>query len=265
MRHITGGTYSLRKFQTFCVLLLVSLSLSACASKKELTTGSISSFNKPLSQMNATELDRAAKSTGAQYEKNPKNGTVAMQYAAILQMNGKGDQALAVMQQAAIHNPQDRDVLAAYGKAQASAGNLNEALKTISRAQTPDQPDWKLLSAEGAILDQLGKASQARLKYRQALDIKPDEPSVLSNLAMSYVLESDLRTAETYLKDAVEQPGADSRVRQNLALVVGLQGRFSEAERIARNELSPNQADANLAYLKDMLSQSNEWQKLRDS
>ena len=57
--------------------------------------------------------------------------------------------------------------------------------------------------------------------------------------------------------------GADSRVRQNLALVVGLQGRFDEAEKIASAELSADQAAANVAYLKQMLAQQNNWQKLK--
>ena len=71
-----------------------------------------------------------------------------------------------------------------------------------------------------------------------------------------------LKTAETYLRSAIAQPGADSRVRQNLALVVGLQGRFQEAENIARQELTAEQAEANMAYLKAMLAQDNNWQKL---
>ncbi len=162
----------------------------------------------------------------------------------------------------AIANPTDREVLAAYGKAQAAAGQLEQALGTIGRAQTPDRPDWRLKSAEGAILDQLGRSNEARARYRDALDTQPNEPSVLSNLGMSYVLTGDLRTAETYLRQASQQPGADSRVRQNLALVVGLQGRFDEAEQIARRELSPQQADANVAYLRGMLSQQNAWAKL---
>jgi Flp pilus assembly protein TadD len=77
------------------------------------------------------------------------------------------------------------------------------------------------------------------------------------------VLEGDLRTAETYLRSAASQPGADSRVRQNLALVVGLQGRFDEAEKIAGQELSPAQAEANVAYLRSMLSQQNAWNQLK--
>jgi Flp pilus assembly protein TadD len=183
-------------------------------------------------------------------------------YANLLRTGGRDAQALAVMQQVAIANPNDRNVLAAYGKAQAAAGQLQQALDTINRAQTPDRPDWRLISAQGAILDQMGRASDARQRYRDALDIQPNEPSILSNLGMSYVLTGDLRTAETYLRSAVSQPAADSRVRQNLALVVGLQGHFPEAEQIARRELSPQQADANVAYLRSMLSQQNSWQKL---
>ena len=164
----------------------------------------------------------------------------------------------------AIAHPKDRQVLAAYGKALAAAGQLEPALDAVRRAQTPEYPDWKLLSAEAAILDQLGQSKEAREIYRRALDLKPNEPSILSNLGMSYVLEGDLKTAETYLRSAVEASGADSRVRQNLALVVGLQGRFDEAEKIASHELSPEQARANVAYLRSMLKQQNAWRDLKD-
>ena len=118
--------------------------------------------------------------------------------------------------------------------------SFEPALDAVRRAQTPEYPDWKLLSAEGAILDQLGQAERGAHPLSQGARPKPSEPSVLSNLGMSYVLEGDLRTAETYMRSAAGQPGADSRVRQNLALVVGLQGRFEEAEQIAGQELSPN-------------------------
>lgn len=56
---------------------------------------------------------------------------------------------------------------------------------------------------------------------------------------------------------------ADSRVRQNLALVLGLQGKFSEAEAIASNELSPQQAAANMAYLRTMLKERGNWKTLK--
>ena len=255
--------YKKRVFQG-TVALLAMLALGGCSttSKDRMTTGSIPKLDRPVEQMDANELRAAIDRVGRAYEKNPRDPVNGVNYANLLRMNGRDAQALAVMQQVAIANPGDRNVLAAYGKAQAATGQLQQALDTIGRAQTPDRPDWRLISAEGAILDQMGKPNDARQRYRDALDIQPNEPSILSNLGMSYLLTGDLRTAETYLRSAAGQPSADSRVRQNLALVVGLQGRFPEAEQIARRELSPQQADANVAYLRGMLSQQNSWQKL---
>lgn len=242
--------------------LFLTMLMSSCSTTSRETTGSIPSLNKPVEAMTQPELQAASRKIGDAYAKNPNDRNAGMNYASLLRMTGRNSQALAVMQQVAIKNPTDRAVLAAYGKAQAAAGQLEQALSTINRAQTPDRPDWKLESAKGAILDQLGRTEEARIAYRNALDLHPNEASVLSNLGMSYLLTRDLRTAETYLRSAVAQPGADSRVRQNLALVVGLQGRFQEAENIARQELTAEQAEANVAYLKGMLSQDNSWKKL---
>ena len=243
---------------------ILSAGLAGCA-KDRMTTGSLSrSHGKPVEQMSAGELHGAASSLGRAYARDPGDKGTALRYAEVLQMNGNADQALAVMRKLAIGMPKDRTVLAAYGKALAGVGQLQPALDAIRRAQTPEYPDWKLLSAEGAILDQLGQAVQARELYRKALDLHPNEPSIMSNLGMSYVLGGDLKTAETHMRAAAQAAGADSRVRQNLALVVGLQGRFQEAEDIARQELAPEQAEANVAYLRSMLSQQNAWRQLKD-
>ena len=246
---------------------LLALALASCSTtgKDKMTTGSIPTTSKPMDTMNSSDLAQTTLTLGKAYDANPKDRDAGVNYANALRMSGRNDQALAVMQQVAISNPNDRGVLAAYGKAQAAAGQLEEALATIDRAQTPDRPDWRLVSAEGAILDQLGRSVDARGKYRDALVLALNEPTILSNLGMSYVLTGDLKNAETYLRSAAAQPSADSRVRQNLALVVGLQGRFAEAEQIARQELTPQQANANVAYLRSMLAQQNSWQKLAAS
>ena len=51
--------------------------------------------------------------------------------------------------------------------------------------------------------------------------------------------------------------GPTARVRQNLALVVGLQGRFAEAETIAKGDLPADEAATNVAYLREMLSRKD--------
>ncbi|MDP2732129.1 MAG: tetratricopeptide repeat protein, partial [Hoeflea sp.] len=142
-----------RRLLSAACIAALGVSLAGCASKSRLTTGSIPAMNQPLAAMNTNELHSAAETFGRAYDKNPKDAAVGMKYASVLTMGGRSEQALAVMQQIAIHNPTDRAVLAAYGKALAGAGQFDKALDAIQRAQTPDRPDWQLLSAEGAIHD----------------------------------------------------------------------------------------------------------------
>jgi Flp pilus assembly protein TadD len=262
LMRITSATTSRLLATTFAAAL--ALGLAGCAARDKMSTGSIArSGGTPVETMSNNELRGAVASLGNAYAANPNDKSTAIRFATVLQMDGNAGQSLAVMRKLAIAYPKDRDVLAAYGKALAANGQLEPALDAVRRAQTPEYPDWRLMSAEAAILDQLGQQDNARQIYRKALDLKPNEPSILSNLGMSYVLSGDLRSAETYLRSATQQPNSDSRVRQNLALVVGLQGRFDEAQQIASQELSPDQAQANVAYLRTMLSQQNAWNQLK--
>ena len=266
-RRETGSIFGVRS-SLLAGVAIAMLAASGCATGvSNETTGSISRAPAPgtktVAEMSPNELQGALGEYGRAYDASPKNKGVGLSYAAALQMAGRNDQSLAVMQQVAIAHPSDRDVLAAYGKALAAAGNLPKALETVRRAQTPDYPDWRLYSAEGAILDQMGQSAEARGLYRKALDLQPNDPTILSNLGMSYLLTNDLKASEGYLRSASSIPGADSRIRQNLALVVGLQGRFDEAEKIAAASLEPTEAAANVAYLKQMLAQQNTWSMLK--
>ena len=111
---------------------------------------------------------------------------------------------------------------------------------------------------QGTAHDQMGHHDEARRYYESALKIVPGEPSVLSNLGLSYMLSKDLPKAEEALRQAYASGRADARVRQNLALVIGLQGRFAEAEQIVRADLPPDEAAANVAYLKQMLNRKDD-------
>ena len=192
---------------------------------------------------------------GPQYRADPEKIDVALRYAQALRATGQRAQALAVLQRASIARPHDKTVLGEYGRALADSGDYQQAFDVLGRAHTPDQPDWHILSAQGAVLDQMGNHNEAQRYYLTALKMVPDEPSVLSNLGLSYALAHDLPKAEETLRRAAAHQPVDSRVRQNLALVVGLEGRFADAESIARADLPADEAAANVAYLKQMLAQ----------
>src|SRR5712691_569716 len=223
------------------------------------TTGSADVAAAPRGE--AADWRRSAEAWGERHRANPSDPEAAINYAQALRGNGQRQQAAAVLEAASIQNPKHMGLLGAYGRALADVGNYKQALDVLNRAHTPEQPDWRILSVQGAVLDQMGRHDDAQRHYSSALKIVPNEPSVLSNLGLSYALSKNLPKAEEALRRAAAQPGAEPKVRQNLALVVGLQGRFAEAETIARGDLSPEEAAANVAYLRQMLSQQKDLKK----
>ncbi len=246
------------------VILPLLLALPGCSKSLNDVTGSIGRSNAPATLPTGEgDLRRFADEWGQRYDKNPKDKEVAITYARALHALDQNAQAVAVLQGTAIQYPQDMKVLAAYGKALADAGRLNEASDVLSRAHTPERPDWSVLSTQGAIADELGNHEAARNYYEEALKIRPNDPTVLSNLGLSYALAQQLPRAEETLQLAANQPGADMRVRQNLALVLALEGKFGQAEEWSRRDLSPIDAAANVASIRQMISQSNTWREIQ--
>jgi Flp pilus assembly protein TadD len=250
--------HAARLFASAAVAAALALLAAGCKTTGTNTTGSISASNAPRGDV---DWRRSLELWGARYRANPNDADAAMAYAQALRATEQRAQAVAVLEQGTIRNPHNMPLLGAYGRALAEAGDYKQALDVLSRAHTPDQPDWRLLNAQGAVLDQLGRHAEAQRHYSAALKIAPNDPSILSNLGLSYALMKDLRRAEATLRQAAAQRNAPPKVRQNLALVVGLQGRFAEAEQIAVADLPPEQAAANVNYLRQMLAQRNNWKQ----
>jgi Flp pilus assembly protein TadD len=240
--------------------------LAAAAAGCKTTSSSDPTQAYAMATGSRTEADwrRDVDHYGKAYGADNRDPEAAIRYAQALRGIGQRTQAVAVLEQATIHNPKNMALLGAYGRALADVGNYPQALEVLNRAHSPDQPDWRILSVQGVVLDQMGRTDEARRYYASALRIAPEEPSVLSNLGLSYALSKELVQAESTLRRAVGRAGANPRVRQNLALVIGLQGRFEEAEKIARADLPPDEATANVAYLRKMLAEQNSWKKLAD-
>jgi Flp pilus assembly protein TadD len=197
------------------------------------------------------------------YSAHPGEKYASINYARALRALTRYKEAEAVMQQAAIKLPKDQQVLGEYGKALADAGDLVQAKDVLSRSYTPDQPNWDFMSAQGSVADRLDDHVAAQQYYNDALKIAPDEPAVLSNLGLSYALSKELGPAEATLRRAADLPRADSRVRQNLALVLALEGKFDEAEQVSARDMSPEDAKNNVRAIRDMIAQNDSWRALQ--
>lgn len=237
---------------------VAAVALSACASNRASIgstdiTGSIGDKQ--------TSIDALS----ARYKKNPKDKGTMIYFAAALRDIGQPEQAVAVLERGVQSNPRDLDIKIAYAKALTSAGRFDQALIVINDAIDPAAPDWNALSVKGAVLDQNGHNEEARQLYQQALTIAPNEPSLYANIGLSYAMSNDLPQAEAQLRKAAKMPRATSQIRQNLALVVGLQGRFDEAKQLFAAELPPAEVESNMSYIRALLTQQNRWDRIKES
>jgi Flp pilus assembly protein TadD len=246
-------------------MMLAALSvalLAGCASNRApMTTGSIPDY----SAMPREQALGAVAQLGERYRTNPTDRWVIINYSAALRAQGQPGQAAAVIEQGLESNPDDPAINIAYAKALTAQGRFEQALNVLDNVIRPDAPDWDALSVRGAVLDQLGRHDEARQSYGHAMVLAPNESSVVANLGLSYLMTQDLPQAERYLRQASQMPGATSKVRQNLALVIGLQGRFSEAEAMFALELPAEDVAANMAFVRQTLSQPNRWDALANS
>src|SRR5450631_3535879 len=240
-----------RLLASAAVAAILAVGLGGCQTAMSDITGSLS----PKAETGPdADPRRSVDVYGERYRANPKDADAALLYGQALRATAQRSQAVAVLEQATIAHPGNKALLAGYGRALADNGNFQQAFDVLTRSHSPDNPDWRILSVQGTVLDQLGRHDEARQYYANALKIAPEDPSVLSNLGLSYVLSKDLPKAEATLRRADVRANADPRVRQNLALVVGLQGRLAEAESIVKADRPTEEAAANVAYLRHMLS-----------
>jgi Flp pilus assembly protein TadD len=245
-----------------CLPALATLLLSGCAMNNTATVQQ----NYPQQDYSAqdpAQQQATVSQLAGRYKVNPRDKATTISYAAALREAGQPAQAVAVLENALMASPNDIDLKVNYAKALAATGRYDQALTVVTDAIRPDVPDWNALLVKGAILDQTGRNEEARATYAQALLIAPGQASIEGNIGLSYAMSDDLAAAEQHLRKAASMPGATSRIRQNLALVVGLEGRFDEAQRLYAAELPPEQVDSNMAYLKGLMTQQNRWAAIR--
>jgi Flp pilus assembly protein TadD len=179
---------------------------------------------------------------------------MALGYAKTLKAIGSRDRALDIMTAAYRANPENGEVAAELGRLALDMGRLDIANQTLKVAEALGVNDWRTLSAQGTLHAKQGHHTEAQQYYLAALKEKPDAVSVINNLALSYALDGKAKDSEELLRKAVASGQEDKRVRQNLALVLGLQGKFDEARQVAAVDMSDMQAKSSMSYLRNMLS-----------
>ena len=254
---------------------VVSIGLSACTkppTEEELLMDKIMAENQlmPATEAQKAEIAKADMLTqasfwGAEHERNPTDKDAAYNYARTLRAIGSSQRASEVAAQALSMHPNDRNLCIVLAKAAMDQGRADVASTVLFQAlAVTDKSDASLLSIYGVTLDHLGEHDQARQQYDKALALSLEDPKIITNKALSYAMQGDAEQSETLLRYAVtltEKP--DPRVRQNLAMVLGLQGKFDEARELTAEDLPPTMVAANLEYYRSLLTPKRDWGELR--
>jgi Flp pilus assembly protein TadD len=241
--------------------LTASLLLGACSASSNLlpsiamkpsdTTTGATADAAPTSPQN--ELQKATIYWGDEYAKKPTDLQTALNYAMDLKALGEKGKALAILQQAALIHGGDQKLASEYGRLALEMDQVGVANQMLTIADDPTRPDWRVVSARGTVMAKQNKFTEAIPFYERALTLSPNNPGVMNNLAMAYAMTGDAKKAEGILREALTSPGATPKVRENLALVLGLQGRYDESKAVATGILNSDSAAANADYLRHMV------------
>ena len=140
--------------------------------------------------------------------------------AQLMRLAGHYDDAIHVLSQLMLVASDDPRVVAEYGKTLAEKGRAQDAVEFLNRGIELSSNDWTLYSALGVSYDQLGNQVAARAAYEHALALRPEEPSVLNNYALSRMLAGDTDGARILINRSQLAGGAsDAKIASNIALL----------------------------------------------
>ena len=182
---------------------------------------------------------------------NPADPVAGVKLAVSLRELGQYDQAADAAQAVLTAQPDNYEAMLEFGRDQIARGQGFYGIGALEKARATAPTDWRPLSLLGVAYNQVRRADDARAAWNEGLQLSADNPEILTNAAVALMTDGNLPGAESLLRRAVVQPNATSKMRLNLALVLGLQGKTPEAEQIIRRDLPPEQADRNLQWLRD--------------
>lgn len=198
------------------------------------------------------EYEEAATYWYALYQENPGDINIALQCASNMRYANSPGDAVNILNNALKIHPGNVQLLAERGKAYAALGNTELALEDITIASTGNAADWSTHSARGIILDRLGRQSEAAEAYNRALAISPGNPIILNNLALNLALAGHHVEAVDTLQRASQHPDANIQIRQNLSLLMAMNGDVKQAGQITQANLPNTMAQNNMVYFEGL-------------
>ena len=204
----------------------------------------------------AARLDPLARAAfwNHEFEIDPTDAVAGVNTAAAMRALGRDEEAADVAGRVLVLQPKNTDALLEVARANIAANRGFYAVDPLRQVAAIAPNDWRPWSLLGVAYEQAERHEEALEAHNRAMTLAPNNPAVLSNMALFRATHGSPDQAEVLLRRAIAEPGAGAQERQNLALVLGMEGKMGEAEHLIREDLPPEQANANLAYLRSLSS-----------
>jgi Flp pilus assembly protein TadD len=194
----------------FCLLVCGSI-LSGCAS------------DNATSALEDAKPHKNATASSAGHNVVPTDLEGGIQEAQLARQAGRYDDAIHILSQLMLVASDDPRVVGEYGKTLVEKGRAQEAEQFLTRATELQPRDWSLYSALGVAYDEAGDQAAAGRAYEHALALRPGEPAIFNNYALSRMLASDPAMARQLIASAASAGGSsDPKIARNIALVNAL-------------------------------------------
>ncbi len=154
--------------------------------------------------------------------------------AETLRQSGREDAAIEVLQQLTESHGHLLQVHVALADMLRELDRFEEAKTSynnaISMIREPVEQHWIIYFTRGIAYERTGHWSQAEADFRKALELKPDQPTVLNYLGYSLLeLQTNLEEALALIERAVEQRPEAGHIIDSLGWGLYRLGRYAEA------------------------------------
>ena len=150
----------------------------------------------------------------------------------------------------AVSPKQAADVQVAFGRTLERQGQDDAAMRAYQDAVKQDPSRADALARLGVLYDKRAKFADSAGYYDKALEARPGDPDIFCDKGYSLYLQRKFNDAETALRQAIALRPEFPRAHNNLGLVLGHQGRRSEAlAEFCKAGCNVTDAHLNLAFV----------------
>ncbi|MBX9697010.1 MAG: tetratricopeptide repeat protein [Alphaproteobacteria bacterium] len=249
------------------VILALPLLIGACdVSKESISSDSVNLYNAQESSsklLNMAERMRvsgdyqtALKFYSQVTDEETLTPIAAFGLANCLAKLGQGEEAIQVLVDFNERSPDHPDINLEFGKVYLEMHHPKKCIHHFNAALRTHPKNITVLNGLGVCYDLEKNHEKARSFYLRALDINPKATHVSANLGLSYTFTKDtLKKAIATLEPIAKSRKATAKDRQNLALAYGLSGNTKKSAQIFSVDLSDEDVQANIDYIKSIKNQ----------